>query len=414
MTAFQGTLRKGDSGSGVQTLERHLIRDDTNALENVELVGLFNLALEEAVINFQSKHSDLAVDGIAGPSTQARLISVNSYSPGQQGRGVEMLQLALNRFTIDCDVDGSYGPETTNAVRMFQQHNSIQADGYAGVVTFDTLDKALNFTQVKRGDNGTIFSSVVRGVQAALVELGEDIAIDGDFGPATEDAVKKAQAEMGLPQTGVADGETFGYLYAVQVSSKLTDADIELIVEDQEKFDLLFDYLEPDYDDADPYAEATFNKEKARADGLSDSLIEELEEAAQSLNDYISNMAPLMEMLNDRNCDGTRGITEGNSWGPYQAYYLNIDTCDTAQLKSHFENLQKAAAGGFGSSFIKFVQRVVPQARTISAIAYAIGTLGYWAIDIADKDGNCGIKFHIAANTVTPSQSFPYWVSSQC
>ncbi len=48
-------------------------------------------------------------------------------------------------------------------------------------------------------------SSLVKLVQQYLVRFGADIAIDGDYGPATAQAVKVFQRWKGLPVTGVAD-----------------------------------------------------------------------------------------------------------------------------------------------------------------------------------------------------------------
>ncbi|MBG9783130.1 peptidoglycan-binding domain-containing protein [Shouchella lehensis] len=214
--AFEQTvLRKGDRGRGVQTLQRHLIRDDGSVLTSNEDNGEFDVETEDAVKAFQGKHSDLVVDGIAGPATQARLISVNSWVGGEQGAGVRMLQEALNRFTINVGIDGIYGPETTEGVRTFQTHNAIQADGYAGAVTFDTLDKALNVYYVGgERTGGTIYTSVIRMVQSQLIDAGHEMSagIDGNYGSQTEQAVRDFQEENDLAVDGVAGPRTMRLL----------------------------------------------------------------------------------------------------------------------------------------------------------------------------------------------------------
>jgi murein DD-endopeptidase MepM/ murein hydrolase activator NlpD len=50
----------------------------------------------------------------------------------------------------------------------------------------------------------------VRDLQAALVRFGQRIAIDGQYGPRTTAAVRRAQTRLGLPTTGVADAELLG------------------------------------------------------------------------------------------------------------------------------------------------------------------------------------------------------------
>ncbi len=67
----------------------------------------------------------------------------------------------------------------------------------------------LTLTQkLKRGSRGR----EVRLVQEWLTLHGLQVAIDGDFGPATECAVSEFQAKSGLAPTGVVDRETFDNL----------------------------------------------------------------------------------------------------------------------------------------------------------------------------------------------------------
>lgn len=54
----------------------------------------------------------------------------------------------------------------------------------------------------------------VKLVQEWLSLHGEQVAVDGDFGPATEAALKDFQARAGVPLTGVVDEATFGRLVA--------------------------------------------------------------------------------------------------------------------------------------------------------------------------------------------------------
>ncbi len=54
----------------------------------------------------------------------------------------------------------------------------------------------------------------VKLVQEWLCLHGEQVAVDGDFGPATEAALKEFQARAGVPLTGVVDEATFGRLVA--------------------------------------------------------------------------------------------------------------------------------------------------------------------------------------------------------
>ena len=59
---------------------------------------------------------------------------------------------------------------------------------------------------LKRGSKG----SDVSALQQDLVHLGYQIAVDGDFGPGTEDAVKDLQKSFGYTVDGaVGDGTRF-------------------------------------------------------------------------------------------------------------------------------------------------------------------------------------------------------------
>ncbi|MCM3196899.1 peptidoglycan-binding domain-containing protein [Priestia megaterium] len=210
-------LRKGDKGRSVKTLQRQLIRENNNALVVGEVDGEYGSETENAVLTFQKKHSDLGDTGVADLPTQARLIKVILLKEGSKGRGVKMIQEALIRFTINIPsgADGIYGPDTTKAVKIFQTQNGILADGQAGAVTLDTLDKALNVYYVGPGATGTIYTSVVRMVQSQLIQSKIDLplfGVDGDYGTETTNGVKQFQKREGLPVDGVAGPRTMNLL----------------------------------------------------------------------------------------------------------------------------------------------------------------------------------------------------------
>jgi peptidoglycan L-alanyl-D-glutamate endopeptidase CwlK len=56
----------------------------------------------------------------------------------------------------------------------------------------------------------------VQDLQRALAGLGHAVAVDGDFGPMTERAVRAAQAALGKPATGIVDHKT---LLALQTAA---------------------------------------------------------------------------------------------------------------------------------------------------------------------------------------------------
>jgi peptidoglycan hydrolase-like protein with peptidoglycan-binding domain len=145
---------------------------------------------------------------------------------GDNGDQVRILQSLLNIINgAGLVIDGDFGPATDFAVRAYQTKLKVTSDGVWGPQTaaaHNALVEALeaqaeaakvieNPTDglppvVKRGDEG----AGVRKIQEALVFLGSDIVVDGDFGPATEAAVKEFQTFFSVKggATGVVDIET--------------------------------------------------------------------------------------------------------------------------------------------------------------------------------------------------------------
>lgn len=58
---------------------------------------------------------------------------------GNSGSYVTLLQESLNEAGCPCDVDGKFGSNTENAVKMFQQNNGLKADGICGPKTWKAL-----------------------------------------------------------------------------------------------------------------------------------------------------------------------------------------------------------------------------------------------------------------------------------
>lgn len=166
---------------------------------------------------------------------------------GSKGQLVRTLQEMLKANGATITVDGDFGPGTERAVKAFQSSKKLKADGIVGRQTADALNasgagskdaEATNDTGAATGsDSGDVSpgqatdagtssplsgltgvlkrgakGSMVEALQARLNAHGAGITEDGDYGPATERAVRAFQAMMGLSVDGVVGPNTVNKL----------------------------------------------------------------------------------------------------------------------------------------------------------------------------------------------------------
>ena len=105
---------------------------------------------------------------------------------GSTGEDVRTVQYLLTAQGHPTGVDGDFGPLTKTAVEAFQSSRGLGADGIVGPQTWPQL-----IIQVQQGSNG----DAVRAVQSQIHSRGDGagLAIDGIFGPGTNDAVQAFQ-----------------------------------------------------------------------------------------------------------------------------------------------------------------------------------------------------------------------------
>ena len=215
--------------------------------------GNYGATTTAAVKAFQ-KRNDLYDDGIAGPTTMAKLYSssarkassvvghLGSLKEGMNGSAVRTLQKNLKTLGYYTgSVDGDYGSGTLAAVTAFQTDHDLTADGVAGKGTLNAIQNALNggssgssssSSSSSKSDpdnygktassNGyktissssSTSSSDVKSLQSALSSNGYYSGdVDGDYGSGTEEAIKKYQRAAGLRVTGMAGPSTQRLLY---------------------------------------------------------------------------------------------------------------------------------------------------------------------------------------------------------
>ena len=114
---------------------------------------------------------------------------------GDEGPFVRILQHLLRARGFGLTVDGDFGPLTEHAVRDFQGSQGIAVDGIVGPITWARL-----FITVRLGSTG----EAVKGVQVRMnLRQAAPIAVDGDFGPLTEQAVREFQQSRAIEIDGV-------------------------------------------------------------------------------------------------------------------------------------------------------------------------------------------------------------------
>jgi peptidoglycan hydrolase-like protein with peptidoglycan-binding domain len=126
-------------------------------------------------------------------------VSMSILKRGMSGAPVKRLQEKLG-----IDADGIFGLGTEKAVKAFQEANGLSVDGIAGPDTFMAMGLE-ELVLLRRGTRG----AAVKRLQAGL-----GIGADGQFGPATEKAVRDFQAANGLDVDGLAGPETLAKLDA--------------------------------------------------------------------------------------------------------------------------------------------------------------------------------------------------------
>ena len=167
-------LRRGSTGTNVRIIQRQLSRiaKDYPFFGKPTVNGIFDETTENVVKKFQKQFS-LTADGVVGKSTWFKIsyiyVSVKNLAEltsegetadgtqstggwpgttlrrGSTGSNVEQVQFWLSDLAqFDSSlpavtVDGSYGAATEQAVKVFQQKQSLTADGVVGQTTWNAL-----------------------------------------------------------------------------------------------------------------------------------------------------------------------------------------------------------------------------------------------------------------------------------
>ena len=222
-------LRYGDSGQDVKWLQAALRKNGFD----MNVTGYFGDKTKSSLITFQQRNG-LSPDGMCGSATVAKLsasisgssggtsggTSTDQLDPsnfpvparvlrhGDSGQDVKWLQAALRKNGFDMNVTGYFGDNTKANLITFQQRNGLSPDGMCGSQTVAKLSASLTQTGseypvpervLKLGCTG----DDVKWLQAGLTRLGYSAAVDGCFGPGTQNALINFQRQKGLAPDGM-------------------------------------------------------------------------------------------------------------------------------------------------------------------------------------------------------------------
>ncbi|WP_242965897.1 peptidoglycan-binding protein [Pygmaiobacter massiliensis] len=275
-------LTVGSTGQKVKEVQFYLFLLSAyySSIPRIAYDGVFGVATQNAVIAYQ-KLANLTQDGIVGPATwQSIYISVirlrtidgpivtytisdtPSYTlkEGMSGDVVsfvqQMLDLADDYYDSipETDNSGYYGPDTTLAVKAFQQLFALPITGEVDTETWNTMVQVYKELLVASGGELSVAAGSYPGyvlgygsAGPAVLELQyyiESIAErycaidfldeDGWFGPQTEQVVIDFQQAFGLPVTGVVDEATWEVIYGyyLQITGRAVSK-LKIFVYDQ-------------------------------------------------------------------------------------------------------------------------------------------------------------------------------------
>lgn len=132
-SAANPTVYRGERGANAALVQRLL----THSGEPVAITELVGPTTEGLIRRFQTRQN-LSATGVVNAATWRALQP--TLRRGSSGQAVQALQVALNeRHPYHLATDGIFGPLTESAVRAFQRHMGLTADGIVGPQTWGAL-----------------------------------------------------------------------------------------------------------------------------------------------------------------------------------------------------------------------------------------------------------------------------------
>ncbi|MFL6501071.1 MAG: peptidoglycan-binding protein [Candidatus Udaeobacter sp.] len=134
-----------------------------------------------------------------------------TISIGLIGRDVRRLQriFVMMKVLAPGNITGTFDLTTEQAVKDFQQGAGLTVDGIVGAITWQALPADPNTPLLARGASGSGVTALQTGLKKYSTPATDPGAVDGDFGPQTEAAVKAYQQERGVQADGIVGDQTW-------------------------------------------------------------------------------------------------------------------------------------------------------------------------------------------------------------
>ena len=134
-----------------------------------------------------------------------------TISLGSTGRDVRRLQriFVMTKVLMPGDITGAFDLTTEQAVKDFQQGAGLTVDGIVGPITWQALPADPNTAVLSRGASGSVVTALQNGLKRYSTPATDPGAVDGDFGPKTETAVKAYQQDRGVAVDGIVGDQTW-------------------------------------------------------------------------------------------------------------------------------------------------------------------------------------------------------------
>ena len=134
-----------------------------------------------------------------------------TLSIGSTGRDVRRLQriFVMTKVLTPSSITGSFDSTTEQAAKDFQQDAGLTVDGIVGPLTWQALPADPNTLLLVRGLSGSVVTALQKGLRKYSTPATDPGAVDGDFGPKTEAAVKAYQRDRGVQVDGIVGDQTW-------------------------------------------------------------------------------------------------------------------------------------------------------------------------------------------------------------